>query len=85
MAEAQKWVYHLHLEMTVLIAVAGENGRIVIQGGAEFNTIPGDGNKRDPERENWQCRVILPIQSISGSHLLPSPGITKFFLNSAAL
>ena len=39
MAEAQKWVYHLHLEMTVLIAVAGENGRIVIQGGAEFNTI----------------------------------------------
>ena len=37
MAETQKWVYHLHLEMTVLIAVAGENGRIVIQGGAEFN------------------------------------------------
>ena len=39
MAEAQKWVYHLHLEMTVLIAVAGENGRIVIQGRAEFNIV----------------------------------------------
>ena len=37
MAETQKWVYHLHLEMTVLIAVAGENGRIVIQGGPAFN------------------------------------------------
>ena len=40
-------------------------------------TIPGDVNKRDPERENWPCRVmlpILPIQSISGSRLLPSPG-----------
>ena len=39
--------------------------------------VPGDGNKRDPERENWPCRVmlpILPIQSISGSRLLPSPG-----------
>ena len=36
--------------------------------------VPGDGNKRDPERENWPCRVMLPIQSISGSRLLPSPG-----------
>ena len=36
--------------------------------------IPGDYNKHDPERENWPCRVvlpILPIQSISGSRLLP--------------
>ena len=35
--------------------------------------VPGDYNKRDPERENWPCRVmlpILPIQSISGSRLL---------------
>ena len=34
--------------------------------------VPGDGNKREPERENWPCRVmlpILPIQSISGSRL----------------
>ena len=23
--------------------------------------LPGDGNKRDPERENWPCRVMLPI------------------------
>ena len=37
--------------------------------------IPGDGNKHDPERENWPYRVMLPIQSISGSRLLPSPGI----------
>ena len=37
MAEAQKWVNHLHLETTVLIAVAGENGRIVIQGA--FNIV----------------------------------------------
>ena len=39
--------------------------------------VPGDDNKRDPERENWPCRVmlpILPIQSISGSRLLLSPG-----------
>ena len=36
MAEGQKWVNHLHLETTVLIAVAGENGRIVIQG---FNIV----------------------------------------------
>ena len=39
--------------------------------------LPGDGNKRDPERENWPCIVmlpILPIQSISGSRLLSSPG-----------
>ena len=37
------------------------------------NYVPGDYNKRDPERENWPCRVmlpILPIQSISGSRLL---------------
>ena len=36
-------------------------------------SVPGDGNKRDPERESWLCRVmlpILPIQSISGSRLL---------------
>ena len=36
-------------------------------------SIPGDYNKRDPEREDWPCRVmlpILPIQSISGSRLL---------------
>ena len=33
--------------------------------------LPGDGNKRDPERENWPGRVMLPIQSISGSRLLP--------------
>ena len=42
-----------------------------------LSTVPGDGNKRDPERENWPCRVmlpILPIQSISNSRLLPSPG-----------
>ena len=35
--------------------------------------VPGDYNKRDPERENWPCRVmlpILPIPSISGSRLL---------------
>ena len=35
--------------------------------------LPGDYNKRDPERESWPCRVmlpILPIQSISGSRLL---------------
>ena len=41
-------------------------------------TCTGDGIKRDPERENWPCRVmlpILPIQSISGSRLLSSPGI----------
>ena len=41
-------------------------------------TVPGDYNKRDPERENWPRRVmlpILPIQSISGSRLLQSPGI----------
>ena len=29
--------------------------------------VPGDGN-------NLPCRLILPIQSISGSRLLPSPG-----------
>ena len=42
------------------------------------DAVPGDYNKRDPERENWPCRVmlpILPIQSISGSRLLSSPGI----------
>ena len=40
-------------------------------------TVPGDGNKRDPERESWPCSLmlpILPIQSISGSRLLSSPG-----------
>ena len=39
--------------------------------------IPGDDDKRDLERENWPFRVmlpILPIQSISGSHLSSSPG-----------
>ena len=44
---------------------------------ASSTAVPGDGNKHDPERENWPCRVmlpILPIQSISGSRLLPSPG-----------
>ena len=53
--------------------------------------VPGAGNKCDPERENWPCRVmlpILPIQSISGSRLLPSPGITlhwwtRFHIDSA--
>ena len=37
------------------------------------SNLPGDDDKRDPERENWPCRVmlpILPIQSISGSRLL---------------
>ena len=41
------------------------------------SVVPGDDDKRDPERESWPCRVmlpILPIQSISGSRLLPSPG-----------
>ena len=41
------------------------------------NGVPGDDNKRDPERESWPCSVMLPIlpnQSISGSRLLPSPG-----------
>ena len=45
----------------------------------KFSYLPGDGNKCDPERENWPCRVmlpILPIQSISGSRLLSSPGIS---------
>ena len=35
--------------------------------------VPGDYNKHDTERENWPCRVmlpILPIQSISSSGLL---------------
>lgn len=32
MREAHRWVYDLHLEESVLIAVAGENGRINIQG-----------------------------------------------------
>ena len=39
--------------------------------------IPGDDNKCDLERESWPCGVmlpILPIQSISGSRLLSSPG-----------
>ena len=39
--------------------------------------IPGDDNKRDPERESWPCSLmlpILPIQSISGARLLSSPG-----------
>ena len=39
--------------------------------------VPGDDDKRDPERESWPCSLmlpILPIQSISGSRLLPSPG-----------
>ena len=51
--------------------------------------VPGDGNKRDPERENWPCRVmlpILPIQSISGSRLLSSPGksMVTYILESNA-
>ena len=40
-------------------------------------SVPGDDDKRDPEREGWPCSLmlpILPIQSISGSRLLSSPG-----------
>ena len=39
--------------------------------------VPGDDDKRDPERESWPRRVmlpILPIQSISGSRLPSPPG-----------
>ena len=53
-----------------------------------INNLPGDGNKRDPERENWPCRVmlpILPIQSISGSRLLPSPGRPQFVESSSIM
>ena len=49
-----------------------------------FPFVPDDGNKRDPERENWPCRVmlpILPIQSISGSRLLSSPGTSGMSWN----
>ena len=54
------------------------SGRQLSSGGSQLRfllplIIPGDYNKRDPERENWPCRVmlpILPIQSISGSRLL---------------
>ena len=46
--------------------------------------IPGDDNKLDPERESWPCSImlpILPIQSISGSRLLSSPGRIIWFRN----
>ena len=53
------------------------------------NELLGDGNKRDPERESWPCSEmlpILPIQSISGSRLFPSPGISQTnFQHHAAL
>ena len=45
--------------------------------------VLGDSNKRDPDRENWPCRVILPIlpiQSISGSRSLPSPGTYMLYV-----
>ena len=65
---------YVPLECDIHIAV---NGPFQV----EVANLPGDGNKRDPERDNWPCRVILPIlpiQSISGSHLLPSPGRTNY-------
>ena len=54
MEEAHKWVNHVHLEMSVLIAVAGKNGRIGIQdfwnhGGMDVHMMESFGQDHEGE------------------------------------
>ena len=76
------FIHHRHSSvpwraLAHLLKQASHSAALVVIHKRRQQRVPGDGNKRDPERENWPCRVmlpILPIQSISGSRLLSSRG-----------